>query len=113
MESSAFVYLSACEAAATKTQAIVQGYRGNMVDGLAISVLHTGCVGCLGPMWPINDDYALEFASAFYDYLFAADGVTFSKAVQQARLKLRKRNTADDFWSAWTLYGDALAKLRQ
>jgi hypothetical protein len=111
MESSAFVFLSACEASATKTQPTIQGYRGNMVDGLAISVLHTGCIGCLGPMWPIDDAYALEFASAFYDSLFAADGVTFSKAVQQARLKLR--NTADDFWSAWTLYGDALAKLRQ
>jgi hypothetical protein len=107
MESSAFVFLSACEASATMTQPTIQGYRGNMVDGLAISVLHTGCIGLLGPMWPINDVYAIEFASAFYHFLFATDGVTFSRAVQQARRKLKA--DFDDYWAAWVLYGDVLA----
>jgi len=109
--SNAFVFLSACDGTMSKTYSISQGYRGNMVDGLALSILHCGCVGCLGPMWPIDDRYAVNFALEFYDHLLNSESVSFSEAVRHARIKLQKGSY--DFWNAWIFYGDTSARLRK
>ncbi|MBM4431310.1 MAG: CHAT domain-containing protein, partial [Chloroflexi bacterium] len=73
LSSRAFVFLCACEAAKAKTTESEVGFRGKFTEGLAIAVLLGGAVGCLGPMWRIDDGVAKEFALAFYEHLLGGE----------------------------------------
>lgn len=108
LKSRAFVFLSACDVAQTKTHESTFGFRGKFIEGLAISVLLGGAIGCLGPLWPISDGLAKEFALAFYKHLLTKKE-PIGEAVRLARLELRDR--APDFWASWILYGDPLQTL--
>jgi hypothetical protein len=100
-----FVFLSACEAGMGTTLPSTGGFWGNFMEGIAISALLGGALGCLAPMWGIGDGTAKGFAIEFYRR-FLQD-VPIGEAVRQARIWAREQN-ASDFWAAWVLYGDPL-----
>ncbi len=102
LKSAAFVFLSACESAEAKTTESMTGFRGKFTEGVAISALGGGAIGCLGPIWEIEDGLAKDFALEFYVQL--AEGSPIGEAVRQARLAVRDRSS--DFWASWILYGD-------
>ena len=72
------------------------------MEGMAVSTLKGGAMGCLGPLWAIKDDFAREFALEFYKYALA--GETLGESLRRARLAFF--NTSTDFWASWVLYGD-------
>lgn len=108
IKGSPFIFLSTCEATQTIAEENTMGFRGRFIEGLAISAMVGGAMGCLGPMWPIEDNVGMEFAVVFYNHVLR--GIPFGEAVRQARLALRNRSL--DFWASWILYGDPLAKLQ-
>jgi len=103
-----FVFLSACEAGMAETEVAEVGFRGKYTEGIATLVLLGGAIGCLGPMWRIDDGLAKEFALEFYRQLLVK-GMLIGEAVRRARLRLREEDS--DLWAAWILYGDPLQSL--
>ena len=97
-----FIYLNACKTAQAQTTNNSQSPRGEFMDGVAVSTLRGGAKGCLGPLWPVRDDWAREFALNFYKHALA--GETLGESVRQARLAMRDKE--DNFWAGWVLYGD-------
>jgi hypothetical protein len=63
---------------------------------------------CLGPVWPIGDSTAKDFALVFYENLLK--GKPFGEAVRQARLAVKGQTSGD--WASWVLYGDPLKKIK-
>ncbi|MBK8617254.1 MAG: CHAT domain-containing protein [Anaerolineales bacterium] len=102
LSSQAFLYLNACETAQTYTESSLRNPRGEFMEGVAISTLKGGAMGCLGPLWAIRDDLARGFALEFYKH--ALSGETLGESVRLARLAFRKKSP--DFWAGWVLYGD-------
>ena len=102
LSSQAFLYLNACETAQTYTDSSLKNPRGEFMEGMAVSTLKGGAMGCLGPLWAIKDDLAREFALEFYKYALA--GETLGESLRRARLAFF--NTSTDFWASWVLYGD-------
>lgn len=112
LKSAAFVFLSACEAAKSGTQKSTMGFRGTFIEGLATAVLLGGAIGCLAPMWEIDDGIAQDFAVEFYRHLFENDPpLPLGEVVRQARLSVRDQSP--DFWATWVLYGGPLMLLSQ
>jgi hypothetical protein len=103
-----FVFLSACEAGAGKTEVSQMGFWGKHTEGVAVSALLGGAIGCLGPMWAIGDGIAKEFALEFYRRLL--EGLPIGEATRRARIWAREQ-VNPDFWAAWILYGDPLRRL--
>jgi hypothetical protein len=102
-----FVFLSACEAGMESTVPSRAGFWGNFTEGIAISTLLGGALGCLGPMWPIKDGIAKGFAIEFYVH-FLRD-MPIGEAVRRARMWAKEQDD-HDFWAAWVLYGDPLQR---
>lgn len=102
--SPSFLFLSACESGEVATEHTL---RGEYMEGFASSALLGWVEECLGPVWPIGDTSAKEFALAFYEQLLK--GKPFGEAVRQARLAIQ--GTASGDWASWVLYGDPLRKL--
>lgn len=98
----AFIFFSACWAAAAKPETARYNYQGRFIQNLAIAALEGGAYGCLGPMWEIEDRAARDFALTFYTQLLA--GQSSGEAVLRARKKVRHRKT--DCWASWVLFGD-------
>jgi len=100
----AFLFLSACESG----QVVIEPtLRGEQMEGIAASALLGWVEAYLGPIWPIGDAVAKDFALAFYTHLLDDD--SFGEAVRQARLTVRHKGP--DGWASWVLYGDPLKKL--
>ena len=79
------------------------------MEGIAASALLGWVEECIGPIWPIGDGVAKEFALAFYRHLL--DGEPFGEAVRQARLAVYDQGP--DGWASWVLYGDPLKKISE
>ena len=101
----AFLFLSACESGQVTIEPTL---RGEQMEGIAASALLGWVEAYLGPIWPIGDAVAKEFALEFYQQLLA--GGSFGEAVRQARLTVF--NKGPNGWASWVLYGDPLKKLR-
>ncbi len=100
----AFLFLSACESGQVVAEPTL---RGEQMEGIAASALLGWVDAYLGPIWPIGDSVAREFALAFYRHLLGDD--PFGEAVRQARLAVRDKSP--DGWASWVFYGDPLKKL--
>jgi hypothetical protein len=100
LKSPAFVFFSACEAAAAERETTQLDTQGTLIQNLAVAALEGGACGCLGPMWKIEDDAAKDFAISFYSFLL--QGKVVGEAVRLARKQLRKRLT--DSWASWVLF---------
>jgi hypothetical protein len=104
--SAAFIFLNACEAGRGKSRAF-PGFRGKLIEGIAISALLGGASGCLGPMWMVLDDEAAVFAIEFYNQLLLRKPI--GEATRLARLKIQPRSL--DTALSWILYGDPIKTL--
>ncbi|MDZ7292567.1 MAG: CHAT domain-containing protein [candidate division KSB1 bacterium] len=102
LQAPAFVFFSACWAAAAKKETTRSNFQGKFIENLAIAALEGGACGCLGPMWEIEDRTAKDFALTFYTQLLL--GSRIGEAVLQARRRVRRRKT--DCWASWVLFGD-------
>jgi len=102
LQGPAFIFFSACCAAAAEPETTQISFQGKFVQNLALAALKGGACGCLGPMWEIEDGTAGDFALAFYAQLLRGSGI--GKAVWQARRRVSRRVT--DCWASWVLFGD-------
>ncbi|WFU40790.1 CHAT domain-containing protein [Bradyrhizobium sp. CB82] len=99
--------------------------RGAQVYGFA-SAFVTNATYFIGAQWPIGDDFAAGFASAFYARLFPPsydlwwrivrrnrlEGVPFAEALRLARLHLKEMGPrATQTWSSYVFYGDPTRRL--
>lgn len=103
-----FVFINACEGAQTKTVSL--GSHGKIIDGVATALLKSGAIGCLSPLWPVDDTLAKEFALKFYEEALS-NARPIGESVRLARIALKERDEAPDFWASWVLYGNCLQKL--
>jgi CHAT domain-containing protein len=102
LKAPAFVFFNACWAAAAGKETTRLNAQGKFIQNLAIAAVEGGACGCLGPMWPIEDRAAKDFALEFYDHFLRGNSI--GEAVLQARKRVRRRKT--DCWASWALFGD-------
>jgi hypothetical protein len=102
LNSPAFVFFSACEAAAAERATTVFNAQGSLIQNLAVAALEGGACGCLGPMWEVADRATKDFSVAFYTFLLQSKPT--GEAVRLARQKVRRRST--DCWASWVLFGN-------
>lgn len=100
------VFLNACEAGIVESEL---RFIGSYTEGMAISFLLGGALGCIGPLWKVPDQSAAELAVTFYKHL--VEGQPIGEALRKARLRRKLADPADDLWAAWVLYGDPLYML--
>ncbi|RKZ93488.1 MAG: hypothetical protein DRR19_00930 [Candidatus Parabeggiatoa sp. nov. 1] len=79
------------------------------IGGFAAQSLRAGAGAFIGAYWSIFDNAALKFAEAFYEQLLA--GQPIGKAVQQARLEVKK--SGDPTWLAYTVYAEPFAIIKR
>ncbi|MEJ0037754.1 MAG: CHAT domain-containing protein [Gammaproteobacteria bacterium] len=97
-----FFCLNACETA--KTAADARWKDRYDIFGIARGCLETGAY-LVGNRWPVGDDGAAAFASAFYTTL--CRGGTLGEAVVNGRTACRESSEDDDLsWASYVFYGD-------
>jgi hypothetical protein len=102
LQGPAFIFFSACWAAAAHPKTTKVNFQGKFIQNLAIAALKGGACGCLGPMWEIGDRVGKDFTLAFYQFLL--QGSNCGEAVLKARQKVRRRTL--DCWASWVHLGD-------
>ena len=70
-------------------------------DGLAEAFLRGGVANYLGTYWPVGDEAATAFASAFYSSLVS--GEPLGSAVNRGRAAVRSARSCD--WADYMHYG--------
>jgi len=112
LQGPAFIFFSACWAAAAHPKTTKVNFQGKFIQNLAVASLKGGACGCLGPMWEIGDHVGKDFTLAFYGFLL--QDFNCGEAVLKARQKVRRRTP--DCWASWVHFGDPfldpLASLR-
>lgn len=98
------IFLNACESGREMMAEGEVSYTVSETEGLASSFILGGALGIIGTMWPIFDEGGAEFASTFYEYLLAGQGL--GEALRQARLHVRESRPHDVTWASFVLYGD-------
>jgi predicted nucleic acid-binding Zn-ribbon protein len=98
------ILLNACESGREMMQDGEVSYTASETEGLASSFIRGGALAILGSFWPIFDEGAAEFASAFYDGLLS--GENLGEVARLARLQLRESRPHDVTWASFVLYGD-------
>lgn len=93
----ATVVLSGCETAVAEADA------GNELAGLARAFLVAGAARVVASLWPLHDDDAAAFASAFHARLRAGDGT--AAAVHAAQAVLRRAQPHPALWAAFVAGG--------
>ena len=106
LHSHALVFLSACEAGMASVTESPTGMIGEFVEGIATSILLGGAIGCVAPMWNIEDGTARDLSISFYKYLLS--GMIVGESLRQARLTVRESYDDKGAWKAWVLYGDPM-----
>jgi len=98
------VVLSACETGAGKE------VKGEGLISLNNAFLQVGAKSVLATVWKAEDGASQTLMKEFYSGIAA--GMTPSKALQQAQVKLWKmpQYKSPFFWAAFTLHGDPLAR---
>jgi CHAT domain-containing protein len=99
--------------------------RGTEVYGFASAFMRSSAY-FIGTQWPIDDEFASEFAREFYSRLFPSaydvwwrlfrrdtlTGIPFAEALRQARLRLFELGPeATQTWSSYIFYGDPTRRL--
>ena len=92
------VVLSACSSAMTV------GWRTGTYHGLLGSLLRAGAAGVIGTRWPVSDDGAMRFMSAFYGKLRDAD-VLPDQALNAVAQELRAEGAPRELWAAFGFFG--------
>jgi hypothetical protein len=106
LEGQPLVFLNACQTGRTanEEEAGVEYALRGPAAGLSSAFVYGGALACVGSLWPIYDDPAVEFAKKFY-YLVLR-GEMIGEALRQARRTVRDRPERSLTWAAFVLYGD-------
>jgi hypothetical protein len=102
-------FLNACEAGYQQSEEISGSYTSSNIEGLAASCLLGGARGCIGPLWPVPDGQAADFAISFY--VNALKGNSLGTALRLARLESHQKALESKVWAAYILYGDPTVQL--
>jgi len=94
-----FFYMNACSVGQT-------GLAVGRMGGFAATCVEGGFSGVIAPYWPIDDQSAMNFASALYHKL--KNGIYVGEALQQ----LRDASRGDPTAAAFTFLGDPWARLQ-
>lgn len=103
------VFLNACEGGRDQSGEFRGGYLGSFTEGLAAAFLRGGACGCIGPIWPVPDSRARDFALDFYERVLR--DFSIGEALRDARQQSYARSVADKVWAAYTLHGDPTVRL--
>lgn len=68
-----------------------------------------GCGAFIGPLWAVDDEAALRFATVFYDE--SLKGKTLGEAIQVARKVVRESYPETLSWAAYSVYANPTARL--
>jgi hypothetical protein len=74
-------------------------------------LVHLGCGGFVGTLWPVNDRAALAFAHAFYELM--SEGLPIGEVMLRARQQVRKLHPNDPTWLAYCCFADPMARLAE
>jgi hypothetical protein len=85
------------------------GFSLTRLGAWAAHLIHLGCGGFLGTLWPVTDLAALAFAQAFYDLM--AKGMPIGEATRSARRRVRDLYPDDPTWLAYRCYADPIARI--
>jgi len=91
------VFVNACGTAGSRQ-------RFTQFTSWAQSFFEAGAGGFIGSMWDVRSATASAFAQRFYQAIYI-DGLSFSKALHQAREHSRSRGS-DPTWLAYAAHGD-------
>jgi hypothetical protein len=84
--------------------------RYKLAANIGIQLIEIGVKAVIAAGWAVNDDAAKDFASVFYNRMFA--GYSFGEAVKDARIAVYdKYGFANNTWGAYQCYGDPFYKL--
>jgi CHAT domain/Lecithin:cholesterol acyltransferase len=84
--------------------------RYKLAANIGIQLIEIGVKAVIAAGWAVNDDAAKDFASIFYNKMFA--GYSFGDAVKEARANVyEKYGFANNTWGAYQCYGDPFYKL--
>jgi hypothetical protein len=103
------IFLNACEAGYQQSEELPGSYTSSNIEGLAASCLLGGARGCIGPLWPVPDGQAADFAISFYEN--ALKGNSLGTALRLARLESYQNAPNTKVWAAYVLYGDPTVQL--
>nr|HMN27934.1 CHAT domain-containing protein [Caldilineaceae bacterium] len=102
------VFLNSCESARSANEerpaSTLDYHLQKPAQGLAASFVYGGALGCLGSLWPINDQRAARFAIEFYNLVL--DGHMIGEAMRRARVRIKSDSPNEITWAAFVLYGD-------
>ena len=98
-----FVFLNSCLSGRARAY-------GGAFRGLPISFLRLGAAAVVSSVFVLYDKSSADFASAFYDRLFAED--TVAEAMQHTRRALFEEGVNCLHWGRPVLYGNPHARLR-
>jgi RNA polymerase sigma factor (sigma-70 family) len=74
-------------------------------------LVHLGCGGFIGTLWPVTDRAASDFAQAFYRSMI--EGRSIGEAMLRARQRTRECHPNDPTWLAYCCFADPLARIEQ
>lgn len=92
------VVLSTCRSASGRT------LRGEGVLSLSRAFIRAGAHTVVASLWPLRDDLAQKFFSAFYGHL--AKGHSTAEAMRRARIVLIEAGASERDWAGVVLMGD-------
>jgi CHAT domain-containing protein len=101
ISSTNLVVLSACQTQIGNTQKISLG---DEIIGLNRAFIYAGTPSVIASLWNVEDQATQLLIKQFYHYLKM--GMDKAKALQQAQIKVRKKQPHPFYWAAFVLTGD-------
>lgn len=105
------VFVNCCYLGGMKGEAeVLSQQRYRLAANIGTQLINNGVKAVVAAGWAVDDAAALDFAEAFYKYMF--EGHTFGNAVQKARKKVYQRHgSSTNTWGAYQCYGDPFYRL--
>jgi hypothetical protein len=107
LEGRPVVMINACDSGQTRNQpgsSVVTSYLAEENHGLASAFIYGGAAACVGALWPVYDDTAVDLAVNFYDHFLSGGRV--GEALRTARERSVKDSPDRVTWASYALFGD-------
>jgi CHAT domain-containing protein len=107
LEGRPVVMINACDSGRTMNQPddrVVTAYLAEENHGLASAFIYGGAAACVGALWPVHDDTAVDLAVSFYDHFLSGGRV--GEALKKARARSRQTSPDRVTWASYALFGD-------
>jgi CHAT domain-containing protein len=85
------------------------GFSLTQLGAWGARLVHMGCGGFVGALWPVTDRAAMAFARAFYEFL--VQDCRISEAILLARQRVREEFPDDPTWLAYRCFADPMARI--